>query len=297
MVRRQNRQVVFFRIVGLNDDREAIGAQGIPLTAGRSIAVDKALHAYGTPFFIEADLPLTSPSSQSSFRRLMIAQDTGSAIIGPARADLFFGAGEEAGQIAARIAQSGRVAMFIPRELGSSIAATSVPLPRAKPGPSLASYAFRPVAPPQAKPEPLRAAASTPGPSRHPAALSARPEPPRINDRTQYAAGQQAKPALLRSTARARSEVLPPLAKPGQPQPVPSPPSGKEPVSNHALHPSALPSAKAKLSQNSAPVGRPVSTVGYESGTRAKAPFSRPRSDTLKPQPRITPVREQGPNR
>jgi membrane-bound lytic murein transglycosylase A len=57
MVRRQNRQVVFFRIVGLNDDTEALGAQGIPLTAGRSIAVDKALHDYGTPFFVEADLP------------------------------------------------------------------------------------------------------------------------------------------------------------------------------------------------------------------------------------------------
>jgi membrane-bound lytic murein transglycosylase A len=161
MVRRQNRQVVFFRVVGLNDDREALGAQGIPLTAGRSIAVDKALHAYGTPFFIEADLPLTSPGSQSPFRRLMIAQDTGSAIVGPARADLFFGAGEEAGQIAGRIQQSGRVAMFVPRELGSLVTVASVPLPRAKPGPSLASYAFRPIAPPRAKPELLQAAAPT----------------------------------------------------------------------------------------------------------------------------------------
>src|SRR5262249_29447640 len=69
-IRRQNRQVVFFRIVGLNDEREAIGAQGIPLTAGRSIAVDKALHPYGTPFFIEADLPLTGPGRQAPFRRL-----------------------------------------------------------------------------------------------------------------------------------------------------------------------------------------------------------------------------------
>src|SRR6516225_8328789 len=105
-------------MAGLNDDTEAIGAQGIPLTAGRSIAVDKALHAYGTPFFIEADLPLTGPSSHSPFRRLMIAQDTGSAIVGPSRADLFFGAGEEAGQIASRIQQSGRMAVLVPRELG-----------------------------------------------------------------------------------------------------------------------------------------------------------------------------------
>ena len=56
-VRRQNRSFVFFRIVGLSDgsdDREAIGAQGVPLTPARSIAVDKSLHVYGTPFFIQA---------------------------------------------------------------------------------------------------------------------------------------------------------------------------------------------------------------------------------------------------
>jgi membrane-bound lytic murein transglycosylase A len=144
MIRRQNRQVVFFRIVGLNDDTEAVGAQGIPLTAGRSIAVDRALHAYGTPFFIEADLPLTG----RPFRRLMIAQDTGAAIVGPARADLFFGAGEEAGQMAGRIQQSGRFAMLVPRELVPSVMSASVPLPPARPSPPLASYAFRPVVPP-----------------------------------------------------------------------------------------------------------------------------------------------------
>jgi len=59
----------------------AIHIQGIPLSPGRSIAVDKA-HSYGTPFFIEAELPLTSPVNRSSFRRIMIAQDTGSAIVG-----------------------------------------------------------------------------------------------------------------------------------------------------------------------------------------------------------------------
>jgi membrane-bound lytic murein transglycosylase A len=51
-VRRQNRSFVFFRIAGLSDDREAVGAQGVPLTPGRSIAVDNSLHIYGTPFFI-----------------------------------------------------------------------------------------------------------------------------------------------------------------------------------------------------------------------------------------------------
>jgi membrane-bound lytic murein transglycosylase A len=132
-VRRQNRSVVFFRIVGLDDDVEALGAQGIPLSAGRSIAVDKALHVYGTPFFIEADLPLASARSQSPFRRTMIAQDTGSAIVGPARADLFFGAGDEAGQMAGRVRHPGRFAILLPRQLDPTAAGAHMPLPPAKP--------------------------------------------------------------------------------------------------------------------------------------------------------------------
>ncbi len=132
-VRRQNRSVVFFRIVGLDDDVEALGAQGIPLSAGRSIAVDKALHVYGTPFFIEADLPLASARSQSPFRRTMIAQDTGSAIVGPARADLFFGAGDEAGQMAGRVRHPGRFAILLPRQLDPTAAGARMPLPPAKP--------------------------------------------------------------------------------------------------------------------------------------------------------------------
>ena len=132
-VRRQNRSMVFFRIVGLNDDREALGAQGIPLSAGRSIAVDKALHVYGTPFFIEADLPLASVRANAPFRRTMIAQDTGSAIVGPARADLYFGAGDEAGQVAGRIRQAGRFAILLPRELDPVAAGAHMPLPLARP--------------------------------------------------------------------------------------------------------------------------------------------------------------------
>jgi membrane-bound lytic murein transglycosylase A len=134
-VRRQNRQVVFFRIVGLDDDTEAIGAQGIPLSAGRSIAVDKALHVYGTPFFIEADVPPAGSRREWALRRVMIAQDTGSAIVGPARADLYVGAGEEAGQLANRIRQNGRVTMLLPRELDPLAAGARMPLPPEKPLP------------------------------------------------------------------------------------------------------------------------------------------------------------------
>ena len=89
-VRATNRSYVFFRVTGLSNEGEPVGAQGVPLTPGRSIAVDR-LHEYGTPFFIEANLPIESVKPASPFRRLMIAQDTGSAIVGPARADLVLG--------------------------------------------------------------------------------------------------------------------------------------------------------------------------------------------------------------
>lgn len=133
-VRRQNRSFVFFRIIGLSDDREAIGGQGIPLTAGRSIAVDKALHVYGTPFFIAADL-VGADGRPAPFRRTMIAQDTGSAIVGPARADLYFGAGDVAGRIAGRVRNAGQFAILVPRELDLMAAGARMPLPRVRPPP------------------------------------------------------------------------------------------------------------------------------------------------------------------
>ncbi|MGA9956429.1 MAG: murein transglycosylase A, partial [Bradyrhizobium sp.] len=89
-LRRQNRAYVFFHEVPLSDKDEAVGAQGVPLTPGRSIAVDSSLHVYGTLFFIEGELPIESAQAKTPFRRLMVAQDTGSAITGPARADIYY---------------------------------------------------------------------------------------------------------------------------------------------------------------------------------------------------------------
>jgi membrane-bound lytic murein transglycosylase A len=132
-LRRQNRAFVFFRIVGLGDDEGPLGAQGLPLTPGRSIAVDKALHVYGTPFFIEAGLPIDSAKTATPFRRLMIAQDTGSAIVGPARADLYWGAGKLAGQVAGRVRHPGRFTMLIPREIDPVEAGAKMPLPLPRP--------------------------------------------------------------------------------------------------------------------------------------------------------------------
>jgi len=131
-VRAANRSYMFFRITGLSNEGEAVGAQGVPLTPGRSIAVDR-LHDYGTPFFIEAKLPVENAQPASPFHRLMIAQDTGSAIVGPARADLYWGAGDDAGRIAGRTHHPGRFVMLLPRELDMTVAGRHMPLPLPKP--------------------------------------------------------------------------------------------------------------------------------------------------------------------
>jgi membrane-bound lytic murein transglycosylase A len=137
-LRRQNRSYVFFREVQLSDKDEAVGAQGVPLTPGRSIAVDKALHVYGTPFFIEGELPIESEQSKTPFHRLMIAQDTGSAIVGPARADLYFGAGADAGRVSGRLRHNMRFVILVPKSLDPAARGRKMPLPDARPSEKIA---------------------------------------------------------------------------------------------------------------------------------------------------------------
>jgi membrane-bound lytic murein transglycosylase A len=137
-LRRQNRAYVFFREVQLSDKDEAVGAQGVPLTPGRSIAVDKALHVYGTPFFIEGELPIESEQSKTPFRRLMVAQDTGSAIVGPARADIYFGAGADAGRVSGRLRNSARFIILVPKSLDPAARGRNMPLPDPRPSEKIA---------------------------------------------------------------------------------------------------------------------------------------------------------------
>jgi membrane-bound lytic murein transglycosylase A len=150
-LRRQNRSYVFFREVQLSDKDEAVGAQGVPLTPGRSIAVDKALHVYGTPFFIEGELPIESEQSKTPFRRLMIAQDTGSAIVGPARADLYFGAGADAGRVSGRLKHAMRFVMLVPKSLDPLARGRRMPLPEPRPADEIAKL-LAPVDPAKDKP-------------------------------------------------------------------------------------------------------------------------------------------------
>ena len=93
----ENRSYIFFREADeLAPADGPIGGAGVPLTPGRSLAVDRGLWPYGLPFWLEGELPV-SLSRTEPMARLMIAQDTGSAIVGPARGDFFFGSGQVAG--------------------------------------------------------------------------------------------------------------------------------------------------------------------------------------------------------
>jgi membrane-bound lytic murein transglycosylase A len=86
----------------------------------RSIAIDRTIWSYGLPFWIAADLPRCD-SYPSVFRRLMIAQDTGSAITGPARADIFFGSGDDAGARSGDIRHSGEMIVLLPAQETSEL--------------------------------------------------------------------------------------------------------------------------------------------------------------------------------
>jgi membrane-bound lytic murein transglycosylase A len=132
-IEQENKSYVFFTITNLSNEDEAVGGEGVPLVPGRSIAIDRALHVYGTPFFIQADLPIANEKTATKFRRLVVAQDTGSAIVGTARADIYFGAGDEAARIAGRIKNPGRFVMLLPRTLDPVEAGRSMPLPLVRP--------------------------------------------------------------------------------------------------------------------------------------------------------------------
>jgi membrane-bound lytic murein transglycosylase A len=107
-----NPSVVFFDEARIDDPAVGPrGAQGVPLTAGRSIAVDPRFVPLGAPVF----LATTHPSSDTHLQRLVVAQDTGGAIRGPVRADLFFGFGAEAGAQAGMMKQDGEMWLLWPR--------------------------------------------------------------------------------------------------------------------------------------------------------------------------------------
>lgn len=108
-----NPRVTFFREQPLPESEHGTGprgAQGVPLTAGRSIAIDPGSIPYGTPVW------LASSGPQLQLQRLVLAQDTGSAITGAVRADYFVGTGPQASELAGRLKQPLRLWVLWPRE-------------------------------------------------------------------------------------------------------------------------------------------------------------------------------------
>lgn len=111
----RNRSFVFFRLdASAASDAGPIGAQGLRLTRLRSIAVDRTIWPYGTPVWIDATLPWRT-QEPTRLARLTVAQDTGSAILGPARADIFHGSGGEAGLLAGATRHRGAFVALIPK--------------------------------------------------------------------------------------------------------------------------------------------------------------------------------------
>jgi len=110
----ENRSYVFFRALGEDEARGGpLGAHGATLTPGRSLAADTEYHRLGTPVFVTADQLATEHGEP--FRRLMIAQDVGSAIRGPQRGDIFWGTGEAAGVTAGSTRHSARFFVLLPK--------------------------------------------------------------------------------------------------------------------------------------------------------------------------------------
>lgn len=127
-LRVENESYVFFRALESADlETGPIGAQGAPLTAGRSIAVDRRFHALGAPVFVDIE-PVDGALDQfrgAPIRRLMVAQDTGGAIRGPVRGDYYWGAGPEAGAVAGRMNAQGRMFVLLPKPVVARLEARS----------------------------------------------------------------------------------------------------------------------------------------------------------------------------
>jgi membrane-bound lytic murein transglycosylase A len=113
-VMRRNERYIFFK-----DTRAqpVTGSEGVALTAQRSLAVDPTITPYGTPIWIDTRRPVIRKlGATESYRRLMIAQDSGTAIKGPARGDVFFGSGVQAAEWAGRMVSDGQAIVLVPNK-------------------------------------------------------------------------------------------------------------------------------------------------------------------------------------
>jgi membrane-bound lytic murein transglycosylase A len=100
----------------------ANGAEGVPLTPGASLAVDLSYHALGVPVWLEGTAPDPDPAKPDrTLRQLLIAQDTGGAIRGPLRGDIYWGIGPEAGAVAGRMKHAAHMTVLLPKALAARL--------------------------------------------------------------------------------------------------------------------------------------------------------------------------------
>ncbi len=118
----ENQSFVFFREVDLEDPAlGALGAQHVQLTPRRSLAVDRSLWMFGTPVWLDTEAPTGNEGRSESFRQLLVAQDTGSAIRGLARGDVFWGFGDAAAAVAGPMKSPGIMAVLLPVDVAEEL--------------------------------------------------------------------------------------------------------------------------------------------------------------------------------
>jgi membrane-bound lytic murein transglycosylase A len=118
----ENASFVFFKELPIADARlGADGAQGVALTPEASLAVDLRFHGLGAPMWIDANAPSEDAATNTPFQRLVVAQDTGGAIRGPVRGDVYWGAGAKAEAIAGRMAHKGKLYVLLPKPVAARL--------------------------------------------------------------------------------------------------------------------------------------------------------------------------------
>ena len=116
----QNPSYIYFRMRNdLNPNEGPIGAQNVPLTPRRSLAVDKRFYGYGIPMWIQTQTPEFDNHPAADFNQLLIAQDTGGAIRGAIRGDIFYGRGEQAEKLAGHTNERGNLWVLLPKALAA----------------------------------------------------------------------------------------------------------------------------------------------------------------------------------
>jgi membrane-bound lytic murein transglycosylase A len=290
-LRRMNKSYVFFRETDLTEFDEAIGAQGISLTAARSIAVDRKIHTYGMPVFVNALLPIVSEKPDTWFRRLMIAQDTGGAIVGPARADIYLGAGTEAERAAGRFKNNGQFVLLIPNELDPDDDAlgTRLPQPRPKDGffSNMMSLFSKPK--PESEAEPAAPEAKSDAASAAPAvavpAVVPKPKPAAKSENA-------AKPEAAKPQPAVKPQAKPQTASRAEPKPEPKPEAAAKPkpAAKPELaakpDPAAKPQPKPEVKREAKPEGAGKPNAAAKNGN----PFPKPTGVAPPPPPAPAPA-------